>query len=83
MICSEKEDSNDKLHIVVFCVHKNSFIPTLVVKMMVVFSEKTKWVPVEIQFRTKAMDFWASLEHKMKYKKDALCVLCFYINSIN
>ena len=25
---------------------------------------------VEVQFRTIAMDFWASLEHKMKYKKD-------------
>lgn len=25
---------------------------------------------VELQFRTIAMDFWASLEHKMRYKKD-------------
>ena len=25
---------------------------------------------VEVQFRTIAMDFWASLEHKVKYKKD-------------
>ena len=25
---------------------------------------------VEVQLRTIAMDFWASLEHKMKYKKD-------------
>ena len=25
---------------------------------------------VEVQFRTIAMDFWASLEHKMKYKKN-------------
>ena len=24
---------------------------------------------VEVQFRTIAMDFWASLEHKLKYKK--------------
>lgn len=23
-----------------------------------------------VQFRTIAMDFWASLEHKLKYKKD-------------
>ena len=28
---------------------------------------------VEIQFRTIAMDFWASLEHKVKYKKDYDC----------
>ena len=25
---------------------------------------------VEIQLRTIAMDFWASLEHQIKYKKD-------------
>jgi putative GTP pyrophosphokinase len=25
-------------------------------------------VPVEVQFRTIAMDFWASLEHKIYYK---------------
>ena len=28
----------------------------------------TETVPVEIQIRTLAMDFWANLEHKMKYK---------------
>ena len=27
-------------------------------------------VPVEIQIRTVAMDFWASLEHQLRYKKD-------------
>ncbi|MDE0545241.1 GTP pyrophosphokinase family protein [Microbacterium sp. C7(2022)] len=27
-------------------------------------------VPVEVQFRTVAMDFWASLEHKIYYKYD-------------
>ena len=25
---------------------------------------------MEVQLRTIAMDFWASLEHKLKYKKD-------------
>ena len=25
---------------------------------------------VEIQLRTLAMDFWASLEHQLRYKKD-------------
>ena len=29
-----------------------------------------KMVNVEVQFRTIAMDFWASLEHKLRYKKD-------------
>lgn len=28
-----------------------------------------QWVKVEIQLRTVAMDFWASLEHKIRYKK--------------
>lgn len=28
-----------------------------------------KYMNVEVQFRTIAMDFWASLEHKLKYKK--------------
>ncbi len=29
-----------------------------------------KNMKVEVQFRTIAMDFWASLDHKMKYKHD-------------
>ena len=28
-------------------------------------------VPVELQIRTIAMDFWASIEHKLSYKYDA------------
>ena len=28
------------------------------------------YVPVEVQIRTVAMDFWASLEHNLRYKKD-------------
>ena len=31
-------------------------------------SEKTARIPVEIQLRTVAMDSWAGLEHKLKYK---------------
>lgn len=29
-----------------------------------------RWVEVEVQLRTVAMDFWASLEHQLKYKHD-------------
>ena len=29
-----------------------------------------KYMNVEVQFRTIAMDFWASVEHKMKYKRE-------------
>ncbi|MDO4620949.1 MAG: GTP pyrophosphokinase family protein [Lachnospiraceae bacterium] len=36
-----------------------------------IFTEKgKKMMPVEVQLRTIAMDFWASLEHKLRYKKN-------------
>lgn len=40
----------------------------LVVEVPVFLAEKTVYTPVEVQIRTIAMDFWASLEHKLKYK---------------
>lgn len=42
----------------------------LVIEVPVFFSEKKHNVKVEIQIRTIAMDFWASLEHQLKYKND-------------
>ena len=42
----------------------------LTIRLPVFFAEKEIHVPVEIQLRTIAMDFWASLEHKMRYKKN-------------
>lgn len=44
----------------------------LLVKIPIFMSDKVEIVPVEIQIRTIAMDFWASLEHKIfyKYNKD-------------
>lgn len=41
----------------------------LIVSIPVFFSDKTENIYVEIQIRTIAMDFWASLEHQMKYKQ--------------
>lgn len=41
-----------------------------VVDVPVFLSTERIIVPVEIQFRTMAMDFWASLEHKIYYKYD-------------
>lgn len=32
----------------------------------------TQQVPVELQIRTMAMDFWASLEHEIKYKNNGI-----------
>lgn len=42
----------------------------MIVKVPVTLSKQIIYVKVEIQIRTMAMDFWASLEHKMKYKTD-------------
>lgn len=41
----------------------------IIVKTPIYFLDRKQYVPVEIQFRTIAMDFWASLEHTLKYKK--------------
>ena len=42
----------------------------LIATVPVFFSEGKENVRVEIQIRTIAMDFWASLEHSVKYKKN-------------
>lgn len=44
----------------------------LVVSIPVFLSDGPVNVPVEIQIRTVAMDFWASLEHQMRYKQSEL-----------
>jgi putative GTP pyrophosphokinase len=40
----------------------------MILNVPVHFSDKVETVPVEAQIRTQAMDFWASLEHKVRYK---------------
>ena len=42
----------------------------MIVEVPVFFSDAKENMRVEIQIRTVAMDFWASLEHDIKYKKD-------------
>ena len=42
----------------------------VIVEVPVFLSTGMVSVPVEVQFRTIAMDFWASLEHKIYYKYD-------------
>lgn len=41
----------------------------LIVQVPIFLQNTKKLVTVEVQLRTIAMDFWASLEHKMRYKK--------------
>lgn len=42
----------------------------IILEIPITLSQKLMYVKVEIQIRTMAMDFWASLEHKMKYKPE-------------
>ena len=42
----------------------------MIINIPIFLTESTERMEVEVQFRTIAMDFWASLEHKLKYKKD-------------
>lgn len=45
----------------------------LIVEIPIFLMDEKKLMRVEVQFRTIAMDFWASLEHKLKYKKNIAC----------
>ncbi|MCL2856929.1 MAG: GTP pyrophosphokinase family protein [Oscillospiraceae bacterium] len=40
----------------------------VIMEVPIFYSGKTESIPVEIQLRTQAMNFWASLEHKARYK---------------
>jgi len=42
----------------------------LIVRTPIFTQKGKKLVDVEVQIRTIAMDFWASLDHQLKYKKD-------------
>lgn len=42
----------------------------MIIEIPVFFSCEKKYMRVEVQIRTMAMDFWASLEHQVRYKKD-------------
>ena len=42
----------------------------LIVEIPIFLHNEKKHMKVEVQFRTLAMDWWASLEHKIRYKKD-------------
>ena len=42
----------------------------LIVEIPIFLHDEKKKMKVEVQFRTISMDWWASLEHKIRYKKD-------------
>ncbi|MBE6857084.1 MAG: GTP pyrophosphokinase family protein [Ruminococcus sp.] len=43
----------------------------MIINVPVHLSTRKQYAPVEIQIRTIAMDFWASLEHQLRYKTSA------------
>ena len=42
----------------------------LIVSIPVFFADQKRSMKVEVQIRTVAMDYWAELEHQLKYKQD-------------
>ncbi len=64
----------------VFLIEKKDYIANpkpngyrslhLIVETPIFLQRNKKMMKVEVQLRTIAMDFWASLEHKLKYKKN-------------
>lgn len=42
----------------------------LIVETPIFLDDEKRLMKVEVQFRTISMDWWASLEHKIRYKKD-------------
>ncbi|MDD6765070.1 MAG: GTP pyrophosphokinase family protein, partial [Firmicutes bacterium] len=42
----------------------------LIISVPIYLEHEKRDMKVEVQLRTIAMDFWASLEHKLKYKKE-------------
>ncbi len=54
----------------------------LIVEVPVFFSDHKENMRVEIQIRTIAMDFWASLEHQVKYKKILKMLKILFTNCV-
>ena len=42
----------------------------LIIEVPIFLQREKRNMKVEVQLRTIAMDFWASLEHKLRYKKN-------------
>ena len=41
----------------------------LIVEIPIYFQGEMQWIRAEVQLRTTAMDFWAGVEHQLRYKK--------------
>ena len=43
----------------------------LILEAALPFQKEIQWIKVELQLRTAAMDYWASLDHQLRYKRGA------------
>lgn len=41
----------------------------LILEAAISFQSETQWIKIELQLRTAAMDYWASLDHQLRYKR--------------
>ena len=41
----------------------------LILHVAIAFQQETQWIRVELQLRTAAMDYWANLDHQLRYKR--------------
>ena len=42
----------------------------MILEIPLVFKGETQWIKTELQLRTAAMDYWANLDHQLRYKKE-------------
>lgn len=42
----------------------------LIIEIPIFLQDEKRYMKVEVQLRTIAMEFWANLEHKLRYKKN-------------
>ena len=41
----------------------------LILEVAMPFQNESQWIKVELQLRTAAMDYWANLDHQLRYKR--------------
>ncbi|MDO4337806.1 MAG: GTP pyrophosphokinase [Eubacteriales bacterium] len=43
----------------------------LILEAAIAFQDGIQWIKIELQLRTAAMDYWANLDHQLRYKRGA------------
>ena len=82
---ADKICSQDDIHLIkkkdyIESPKENGYRSLHLIVEIPVFCGEKKWIPVEVQFRTIAMDFWASIEHKVHYQKKSWSKNCRIIS---